>query len=156
MTSQVERFTQTKLVEPMLTERWPKNHKLREPKKFYLKYYEPKQPNIDSILESIDELLPDHKPVTMWSGGKDGRVVLEELIKEDDVTAQTYCKVNGIQNPCGHCEILYMLGEQEEIRQGKMDYVTKVFGVPIKMLLCIPCFNEVIEIDSIDSDKVNE
>lgn len=98
MTFQVNGFTQTKLVEPMLTERWPKNHKLREPKKYYLKYFEPKLPETNSILELIDDLVPEHKPVVMWSGGKDGRVVLEECLKRERVDSVFYIRTNtGVQ-----------------------------------------------------------
>lgn len=89
---------QTKLIEPMVTDRWPKNHRLIEPKKFYLKYYEPKSTTTESTLEAIDELLPDHKPVVMWSGGKDGRVVLEELLNRERVNSVMYIRTNtGVQ-----------------------------------------------------------
>lgn len=89
---------QTKLVEPMLTERWPKNHKLREPKKHFLTFYEPKEESFSSIMERLEELGRDTY-VVGWSGGKDGGVVLDKTLKSNrEIKRVFYIRTNtGVQ-----------------------------------------------------------
>jgi len=84
---------QTRLIEPMLTDSWPENHKLKMPKKQWLDYYKPKEETFNSILERIDELGRETYIVAL-SGGKDSGVVLDKLYKLGKKLRGFYIKTN--------------------------------------------------------------
>src|SRR3990167_5285301 len=94
---------QTTLAPIMLTTKWPKNHKLRMPKKKWLKYYEVENKDFESILtkttEVVHEVLnKEPRYITAWSGGKDGAVVLDKLYKSNRLDSVFYIKTNtGVQ-----------------------------------------------------------
>ncbi len=94
----IKKTHQSKLVEPMITENWPKGHKIRHPKNSWLKFYESDQLTYSSILKKIQELLPENKKVVALSGGKDSGVVLHRLFQDNLVDRALYLRTNtGIQ-----------------------------------------------------------
>lgn len=88
---------QSKLSEPMVTTSYSKNHKLREPKKKWLTYHEPKTLDTKGILEKIDELYPNNNKIVALSGGKDSGVVLDKNL--DIIQRAFFIKTNvGVQD----------------------------------------------------------
>ncbi len=88
---------QSKLSKPtkeMVTTVWPKNHKLRLPKKLWLDYHEPETMNYDGILNKIDEILPNHQKIVAFSGGKDSGVVLKKLLDKELVERAFFIRTN--------------------------------------------------------------
>lgn len=89
--------TQTKLSKVTLTEKWPKNHRLRKSKKNWLNYHEPKEMTFNSIIEKLEELGRDTF-VVATSGGKDSGVVLDKLYKLNKIDSVFYIRTNtGVQ-----------------------------------------------------------
>lgn len=88
---------QSRLFESGIDKNWPKNHKLRLPKKTWLKFYEPKEETFDSIIERARELGRDTF-IVATSGGKDSGVVLDLAIKKDVCDAVFFIRTNtGVQ-----------------------------------------------------------
>ena len=82
----------------MLTTKSPKGHKLRLPKKSWIKFYEPDVMNFDGIIKKIDGLVPNHQKIVALSGGKDSSCVLHKLYEKNMVDRAFFIRTNiGVQ-----------------------------------------------------------
>ena len=87
------KHVQSRLVNSKTSYSYPKNHKLRIPKKQWLNFYEPKEESFDSIIERARELGRE-KFIVATSGGKDSGVVLDQAIKKDIVDGVFFINTN--------------------------------------------------------------
>jgi len=84
---------QSRLIDTLISRTYPKNHKLRIPKKQWLNFYEPKEETFDSIIDRALELGRESF-IVATSGGKDSGVVLDKAIKKDIVDGVFYIQTN--------------------------------------------------------------
>lgn len=84
--------TQSKLSEPMLTERWPKHHKLTK-KKFFQKDYPVSNKSFEGIIREAEKLGLDTF-VVGYSGGKDSGMVLDKLIEMGKLDSVLHLRTN--------------------------------------------------------------